>query len=116
MELLNNIVQYFDLSALIMVTLLTSLALIIVNQTSPGQKVHNAVLVLIFAFVFSILFVDFKNFFATWQANIIQFFLTLMVSGTIALTRSQDVVDKFIGGFLEKSGVKKNTSEQGEPK
>ena len=106
--MIDQIFQYFDWVALIVSSIGVALVVTVVNQTSPGQKVHNAYIALGAAGFFAILFPDWANFFKEWQAIILQISFTVLVACVVGFTRYQSIVDNFVGALLNKGGVKSN--------
>lgn len=113
--MLESILQYFNWTALVMASLLVALVVTVVNQTSPGQRVHNAYFALGSAILFAPLFTDWTMWPEHWQSIILQLILTVLVACIIGFNQRQAVVDKFVGNLLEKGGIKKAEGKEGDP-
>lgn len=101
------LLKYFDWVALLMASLFTSLALAVINQTRQGQRIHNGLIALVISAFVSVLLIQWKGFFAEWQAITLQFLMTILVSALISISRGQLLVDKFLGFLLDKAQISK---------
>lgn len=104
--MIDQIFTYFNWIAIVVSSIGVALVVTVANQTSPGQKVHNAAIALGAAVFFSVLFVDWAHFLEHWQADTIQITFTLLTASVVGFTRYQSVVDGFIGSLLKRGGVK----------
>jgi hypothetical protein len=99
---MEELLRYFDWVALMVACVLTSLTLIVANQTFIGAKVHNAVISLTSSTVFSVFLIQWENLAERWQVIGIQFFITTLFATYIGFTKRQDVVDAFTEKILSK--------------
>jgi hypothetical protein len=99
---MEELLRYFDWVALVLACVLTSLTLIVANQTFIGAKVHNAVISLTASTVFSVFLIQWENLAERWQVIGIQFFITTLFATYIGFTKRQDVVDAFTEKILSK--------------
>jgi len=109
--MIENILQYFNWTALIMSSLLVALTVTVVNQTSKGQEMHNASIAFASAIFFSVLLTDWTNFMTLWQPITLQFSLTILVACFFGFSRRQEIVDNFITGLMTKANLKKAATE-----
>lgn len=108
---METILQHFNWAAMAIASIGVALTVVVVNQTSPGQKIHNAKIALVAAFLFSIFVTEWEGFAEKWQAICLQVSFTFLVACIIGFTRYQDVVDVFIGNLLAKASIKKEPKE-----
>ena len=99
---MEELLKYFDWIALILACVLTSLTLIVANQTFIGARLHNAVISLCSSVVFSVFLINWSNIAERWQAVGIQFFITVLFATYIGFTKKQDIVDAFTEKMLNK--------------
>lgn len=104
---MEELLKYFDWIALVMASVLTALGIAVINQTNKGQSIHNGWIALALSVFFSVLLIDWANFFDKWQSITLQFSLTVMVACLVGVTRGQDILDNFLGFLMNKAGVKK---------
>jgi len=99
---MEELLKYFDVYAVIMASVATSLGLAVINQTNKGQQIHNAWIALAVSFVFSVLLIDWVGFTDKWQSSTFQFLMTIMVACLFAISKGQDLVDGLLSFLMNK--------------